>query len=673
MPRGIIQVMWLAALALLMGVAPPARAGTTGKITGHVQNEKKEPLPGVNVRIEGQRLGAITDDHGDYFIIGIPGGTYTVRMNLLGYTPYVASNVVVSPDFTTGLDAVLRTEAVAMGEVHVDATRPLLQKDATGTTRFLQASDIESMPTRGYRDAAAQQTGIVNFKRQIDNETQNSNTLIIRGGRPNETAYYVDGFSQQDPLTGTSSTNISNNAIQEVIVLTGGFNAEYGRIMSGAVNVVTREGADKYFGALEGLTDNLAGNWIGAPRTDYNVYDGSLGGPLLPNLKNVTFYASGERRWERDRDPSYIAPTLANALSSLGLDSNYKPDNSSGGFTFQGKLAWQINNNQKLKLGGLGSEDDWQEYRQSYLFDLDHSPRYLDKNQSYYATYDHVLSTRTFYELGVSHFMTLRKLGDGVAFDRLADYYPEANGGVNPLFDINVPMFWLPGHVFDDYVQRKSEYWDYQSNLTSQVNRYNQIKLGADYLAYTLRYFEHFFPSQLGGTSPNLTDYDNYGYDMQVIRDAAGNVKQINLVETNGGLDGAKHPETWSAYVQDKFEREGVIVNGGLRYDHINVDTQALKSEQYPLGDPTDPNNLPDSLEAQDLKPNATYSRLSPRFGVAFPVDEKTILRFNYGQFYQQPNLQDLFVSYRFLQHKIQTGGYYVGFGNPNLKPEQTT
>jgi outer membrane receptor protein involved in Fe transport len=52
----------------------------------------------------------------------------------------------------------------------------------------------------------------------------------------------VDGVSQQDPLTGTSSTSISNNAISEVVVLTGGFNPEYGRIMSGAVNVVTREG-----------------------------------------------------------------------------------------------------------------------------------------------------------------------------------------------------------------------------------------------------------------------------------------------------------------------------------------------------------------------------------------------------------------------------------------------
>src|SRR5262249_30792439 len=124
---------------------------------------------------------------------------------------------------------------------------------------------------------------------------------------------------------------------------------------------------------------------------------------------------------------------------------------------------------------------------------------------------------------------------------------------------------------------------------------------------------------------------------------------------------------------QDKYERSGVIVNYGLRFDHINVDTPALLGERFPLGEAGIPGNNPDSLEAQDLQNNKTYARLSPRFGVAFPVDEKTILRFNYGQFYQQPNLQDLYVSYRFLEYKGKTGGYFVGFGNPTWRPERTT
>jgi len=669
MPRtllGTLRSLVLATVALLVPLA--SLAGTTGKLAGRVVDEKKQPVPGVNVRVEGQRLGAITDENGEYFVLGVPGGTYIVRMNAMGYAPYSVSGVNIAPDFTTTLNATIRTEALQLEGVVVDAERPLLQMDATGSTRFLSGEDVQKLPTRGYRDAAAQQTGIVNFRRQIDNESQNGNTLIIRGGRPNETAYFVDGFSQQDPLTGTSSTSISNNSISEVVVLTGGFNAEYGRIMSGAVNVVTREGADEYSGAIEAVSDIAAGEWIGSRKTDYNVYDLSFGGPIWPGRDNMSFFVSSERRWQRDRAPSFMADVYRDNLESLGLDTDYKPNNSSGGFTFNGKLGWQISDKLQLKVSGLGSEENWREYNHVYLFNLEHSPQYLDRNTSYNAQLNHVLSPKTFYNLGVGMFETLRKRGDGVHFDRLADYYRVSN----PRFDQAIPVFFDEGHVFDDYLQRNSSYVGAQGSLTSQINRYHQLKFGADYQRHTLRYFNHFFPVQLGGSNPNLTDWDGYGYDMRVIRDAGGNITRIDLEETDDDAqDGPKHPRTWSAYVQDKFEREGVVVNGGLRLDHINVDTEALASESRPLGIEGD--DRPDSLEANELSANKTYARISPRLGVAFPVDDRTKLRFNYGQFYQQPNLQDLYVSYRFLQHKVRTGGYFVGFGNPNLKPEQTT
>jgi outer membrane receptor protein involved in Fe transport len=218
------------------------------------------------------------------------------------------------------------------------------------------------------------------------------------------------------------------------------------------------------------------------------------------------------------------------------------------------------------------------------------------------------------------------------------------------------------------------------------VNPYHQIKAGADFQRHTLRLYEHYFPINMGGETPDLVNYDGYGYNQVVgykdvvIRDVSAKgdttyrvskvLDQVQLTDANGGRDGAKHPKVWSVYVQDKFEREGVVINGGLRYDHLNVDTPALRSDLRPL----DPDTTGSStLDATDLVPNKTYARLSPRLGVAFPVTATTVLRFNYGQFYQQPNLQDLYVSYRFLEHKVQTGGYYVGFGNPNLRPERTT
>lgn len=671
---------WAAGVALLAlaitTFLPAVWAGTTGKLTGVVRDDKNQPVVGANIRVEGHRIGALSDEQGRYTLLGVPAGIHQINVNMLGFAPFVATNVEVRADFTTDLNVTLKTEAVQIGEVRVEAERPLLQRDATGTTRFLNAEDIAKLPTRGYRDAAAQQTGIVNFRRNIDNEAQNQNTLIVRGGRPNEIAYYVDGFSQQDPLTGTSSTAISNNAIQEVVLMTGGFAPEYGRVMSGAVNVITREGGSKYFGAIEGVTDNLAGDWIGAPRTDYNVYDASLGGPLIPGSDDLTFYFSGERRWQRDRSASFIPENMQAQLLDLGFDEGIKPNNHSGGWTYQGKLSWQVTDQVNLKLGALGSNDDWQQYLNSYLFNMAHMPRYADRNQSYHASFNHALSTRSFYTVGMSFFQTERKRGDGVHFDDLGAYYRESN----PRFDITLPMFFSEGHVFDDYLQRKSSYIGGQASYTSQVTPDHQIKAGGDFQRHTLRYFNHFFPVQLGGNlaQANLRDWDGYGYDLIPVT-TTGSAGQdtvigMRLVENDrSSRDGPKHPKTWSLFAQDKYEKEGVIVNGGLRFDHINVDTPALISEQFPLGNPDATGNIADSLETQDLEVNRTYTRISPRLGVAFPVDERTILRFNYGQFYQQPNLQDLYVSYRFLQHKIRTGGYFVGFGNPNLRPELTT
>ncbi len=650
----------LTCLTLAVGMAAIAIAGTTGKLVGKVVNEKKEPLPGANVRIEGQRLGAITDDQGNYIILGIEAGERMVRANLLGHAPFVAEHVRITPDFTTELNIELKTEAVQIGEVRVDAERPLLQKDATSSTRFISSEQIRSMPTRGYREAAAQQSGIVSFQRLIDRESQNGSTLIVRGGRPNVTAYYVDGFSQQDPLTGNATTSINNNAIEEVVVRNGGFEAEYGKIMSGVINVITREGTQKYSGSIEGVSDNFGGfgnEFLGSRIYDYNVYDAALGGPLVPGSDWGTFYYSGQRRWQADRSPK------ANFEEPL-------PSNWLSGWTHQAKVTMPLGDMMKLKLGGLYSDDDWQEYLNTYRFNLAHAPRYEDRNRSLTGQFSHTLSAKTFYSLGMSWFFTERKRGDGVYFEDIEKY------GEFPQADIraDIPWFWPgfsgspgdplgdslaasastaggTGHVFDDYLRRQSQYIAFKGDFTTQWNPYHQIKTGVEVDRHTLRFYNHFFPVNF---ATNTVDIDRYGFSANG-RD-----------EIDDPIDGPREPMTASVYMQDKYERAGLVVNAGVRYDYINVDVSALGDENLPLGQDG-------NLDQADLVKNKKYNRVSPRLGLGFPVTDRTVLHINWGQFFQQPNLQDLYVSYRFLEHKVRTGGYFVGFGNPNLEPEHTT
>ncbi len=325
------------------------------------------------------------------------------------------------------------------------------------------------------------------------------------------------------------------------------------------------------------------------------------------------------------------------------------------------------------------------------MFNMLHTPRDLDRNQSYTATFNHVLSPKTFYSVGGNFFQTEHKRGDGLFFDNLYSYYT-ATGGTdstpssNPRFDQDVPVFYDAGRVVPGYLQRKSSYIGFQTSLTSQVNAHNQVKFGGDIQRHTLRFFQHYAANEIGGQSPNTKDGNGYGYALNFDYapyifynqttgefDTVQVVRGVHLDELNGGRDGAKHPKNFSVYAQDKYEREGVIVNGGLRYDYLNTDTQALLDPSLPLGAKGDSTNPSTTLDNQDLTKSKTYQRISPRLGIAFPLDERTILRFNYGQFYQQPNLQDLFTSYRFLEYKVKSGGYFVGFGNPNLRPERTT
>jgi outer membrane receptor protein involved in Fe transport len=709
MVRPRTQLLLGVATLIVVGalfVSPNAIAGTTGQISGVVTDSKtNEPIGLASVTIPDLKRGAVTDAQGNYFILNLPAGTYTVRIALLGYVPQVKEGVQVIPDFVTKTDWSLESTVLKdVAEVTVKAERPLIQKDVTATTKFLSGDEIRNQPLRGYKDAVAQQSGVVNFQPRLDNpqlngnEAMNGSTLIIRGGRPNEVAYFVDGFSQQDPLTGFSTTSINNDAIDEIVVQSGGFNAEYGRINSGVVNVVTREGGDKYFGSLEGMTDNLSGSWVKTNNFDNNTYAATIGGPLAPSMKQVTFFLSGERRFNRDRSPSSQTADVTyepqGTVNTDFFEEGVLPSNSSASWSTVGKISFRPTPLHTLKLGGTWNEENWQQYLNSYRFNLNHAPRYEDKNRSLYATWNQSLNDRSYYEVKGNYFLTERGRGDGVYFDDLKGY-ARPNG--NPAYDQQEALFWYGddnptgGHVFDDFLHRKSSYYGVAANYANQLSRSFQLKMGGDYQRHTLRYYDHYFPTQLydaNGNPDNTRDVDRYGYDAfgnelnegDTFVDANGN-GSYDVGETfddkNGNglyddpLDVPKHPKVASLYAQGKYERLGLVLNAGLRWDYLTPSTSALRSETLPL-DP-DATGTDSRLQESDLEASKVYNRLSPRLGVGFPVSDQTLLHVNYGKFFQQPNLQDLYVSYQFLEHKIRTGGYFVGFGNPNLKPELTT
>ena len=201
----------------------------TGKIAGTVQDASTgELLPGVNVVIDGTTQGAVTDLNGFYNILNVRPGNYAVRASFVGYSAQLIEGVSVSNGLTTEINFTLRTEELGLDEVVVTAERPIVELDVSANVANLSSEDFEDLPIASVSEVLELQAGV-------------EPGLEVRGGDVGEVAFVVDGMNMRTGRDNTPFTNISYTSVEAVQVQTGGFNAEYGNVRSGVVNVSTKE------------------------------------------------------------------------------------------------------------------------------------------------------------------------------------------------------------------------------------------------------------------------------------------------------------------------------------------------------------------------------------------------------------------------------------------------
>ena len=245
-----VFVLFVLVFLLLLTLGQTIWASSSGKIAGQIVDQgTKEPLIGVNVVIEGTNLGAATDVDGFYFILNIPPGKYQVKAIIVGYATVVKENVQVSINQTTDLNFNMRPESIEGETVVVEAERPVIQMDVSSSQKIVTSEAIQNRPVDNLEEVLATEVGI-----QLSASTEGTG-LLVRGGGLNETDIVVDGLSTRNERTQQPMTNISLSSVQEIEILTGGFNAEYGDIRSGMINVVTKEGSlDRYSINLDSRT-----------------------------------------------------------------------------------------------------------------------------------------------------------------------------------------------------------------------------------------------------------------------------------------------------------------------------------------------------------------------------------------------------------------------------------
>ena len=222
---------------LLFGLlVPVALAGTTGKISGRVIDPSGEPLPGVQIVIEGTSTGTVTDIDGYYDIINVRPGTYALVFKYVGFADTRVQEVEVTVDKTTTIDVTMREEVIEGEEVVVTAERPLVQVDRTTTTSFVDEAEIEALPVSNISDVINLQAGVVDGH--------------FRGGRTGEVAYLINGVPINNPLNNNAAFDIEKNMVSGLEIISGVFNAEYGQAMSGIVNVVTKDAPSAWSGSI---------------------------------------------------------------------------------------------------------------------------------------------------------------------------------------------------------------------------------------------------------------------------------------------------------------------------------------------------------------------------------------------------------------------------------------
>ena len=224
-----MRLKGLLGVAVMLILTVPVVFAQQGKIDGVVTDAATgETIPGASVRIEGTTQGAATQVDGYFFINNVRPGTYTLVVSFVGFLDQRVEGVRVSTGLTTTRNIQLREEAVGLEEIVVTSERPIVQLDVSANVASLNPEAFQDLPVAGVSEVLDLQAGI-------------EPGLRVRGGGLNEVAFVVDGMNLRTGRSHQPFTNISYTSLEEVQVQTGGFNAEYGNVRSGIVNVTTKE------------------------------------------------------------------------------------------------------------------------------------------------------------------------------------------------------------------------------------------------------------------------------------------------------------------------------------------------------------------------------------------------------------------------------------------------
>ena len=495
----------------------------------------------------------------------------------------------------------------------------------------------------------------------------------FRGGRNTEVTYMIDGVQVDETFGGSSAAvEIQPEAVQDLEVITGTFNAEYGRAMSGVVNVVTRDGGPKFEGsASAGLSFFQTANtdiFIGLS-PDLNRSQDlkfSLGGPLLGD--KITFFSNvriqdnqghlnGHRIFTITDTSNFYSDDPSEWASSKSGDSSYVPMNTGENFSGLLKLSFKLFDGIRFSFLGSLSDDSWFGYDHGFKYNPD--GRAGSYKETGYLSFqlNHMINPKLFYELKVSYLdnytgnylfkdpldYIIDEVGDTV-YSYIHDKYLENYGS----------GFFTGGqqknHSILSMIDRTVKF-----DLNWQANYNHNIKLGLLKISHDVDQQWREIRNKYDGEA-SLADI----YKPKIFGDTT---VYADLYKVK--------PQEGAAYLQDKMEFDNMVINVGLRYDVFDPASVYPSNRRNPSNQLTFKDTsgvLIDSLTSTNLNADI-IDQISPRIGFAYQLGNEAVLHFSYGHFFQMPPLYSMYQNHSFL---IPPNDHGTTMGNVLLEPEKT-
>jgi len=691
-------------------------AGTTGKIAGTITDARTgEKLVSANVTLEDTRTGASTNIEGYYVLLNIPPGNYRLKASLLGYTPSTVTNVRVDIDQTTTIDIQLNEESVQAEEVIVVAQRPVVQKDVSNSRANISPVEVEKLPVATVAGVVGLQAGI---------ETTGEGQFVIRGGAAAQTNFMVNGQSLRDARDNRPYTGISLTSIENIQIQTGGFNAEYGNVRSGLVNVVTKEGSKSaYSFAFIGRYSPARQKHFGAGPYDPNAYW------VRPYIDPaVAFTGTNNGVWDDHTKRQYPEFEGWNAVSARTLQNtdpndDLTPEAARQLFLFQHRKKIAITNSDydvdmsfggpvpfiSDQLGGLRFFASYRQARNMYLFPLS-DDALRDYNGQLKITSDLGDGMKLAIEglISKSTGTSDNNTGNSGVFTTPGDL---SENGYNytigsyrdaALFGYD---YWAPTAIRRNMVGAKfthvvspSTYYD--ASLHRFETKYETNPGQARDSSRIYRFGNAFYVDEAPFGFPLYQSGDGIGSRMNMSLGWAGsrdssmtatyNLKfaiTSQLDQYNQAQAGVEfiYTDNDVIYAQrdlrltannsrsawHTFPKQGAVYvqdkiefEGMIANVGLRLDYSHAGSNWFANYNPYDP-RFGDirslGLDSLLTEPTKKIVTLSPRLGVAFPISTDSKIFFNYGHFRDLPVPEDLFLIRRF------TATYSISrLANPN-------